>query len=574
MLNCAQANSSESSYRTSEHPLLNDTIFEGDNWTPARRKFQLDAMFHGRVASVSNAFQQCVIQSVVTGTNNFGVSDAVATGDNSLGPYYYCNNDPHKNLSKTQQAHKALHASRNFYNVQVKYEPEGDGNAHHHGGGTYSDPDQYFHWSEWFDRATESLNLKVCSDSKFCIYNPSSRECSADPREDENKKRNHCRWEAYPSPYAQAAGIAWHEVMHHNTYGHGDKINGPKQCGTQNVLGWHFQRNTMPYIVGECINNVIQRSQIRCSGIKAGSTGLRLIKDYNQNDCEVVEDPMRKGVEFVAQHSNKCLDVYWSSLEDGANLNQWSCNSTGAQHFTLRPHSSGYYQIENRTSGKCLEVKSSSRENSANVMQNKCSIATYQRWKPSQMWKLRDVGNDYYMIEAMHSGKCLDVRRSGMENGVNVAQWSCSNTTNQRFKIRGLYHSKDFGSDIGEHFYQVSKPSFDGIVGKSGVLVDSFGLLYNKAASKTVGGSGGSTFRYICPTGTNVIGIHGRSGARIDSIGIVCANSNHTRKYTSPSFGGNGGSPFNFTCHKGFKVKRVQGLSDYLVNKINISCGK
>lgn len=557
-ISCGQEDSPQTQVKLAQGQLLNDTIWNGDNWTPKRRRFQLDTMFHGRVVSVSKAFEECVTKSVENGTRGNG-------------PYYYCKGDPHKSLSKAEQAKKALHVTRKFYNVEVKYEPNGSGNAHHHGGGSYDDQDQYFHWAGWFNSAADSFDYKICSDAKFCQENPGHRKCSRFERSDNEPGNRRCRWSAYPWPYSQAAGIAWHEVMHHHDYGHGanNQNDAPEKCETENISNWHFQRNTMPYIVGRCVSRILSRSQDRCGSIKAGSKGLKLIKDYNSRDCEVVEDPKRKGVQFVAQHSNKCIVVYWNSLEDEANINQWSCNSSGAQHFTLRPHSSGYYEIENRTSGKCLDVAKSSQKNGANIIQYECNRTT------NQMWKLRDMGRGYYMLEAMHSGKCLDVRRSGRDNKTNIIQWDCNNTTNQRFKIRGLYHSKDFGSDIGERFFQISESSFNGITGRSGALVDSFGMLVNGSASETFGGNGGRAFRYECPRGTSVVGVHGRSGARIDSIGVTCANSNHSRKYKSPTYGGNGGRAFNFTCQKGFKVKKVQGLSsNRLVNRLNVSCGQ
>ena len=38
---------------------------------------------------------------------------------------------------------------------------------------------------------------------------------------------------------------------------------------------------------------------------------------------------------FVARHSGRCLDVPGSSTANGARLQQWDCNGTGAQSFRL-----------------------------------------------------------------------------------------------------------------------------------------------------------------------------------------------------------------------------------------------
>ena len=102
---------------------------------------------------------------------------------------------------------------------------------------------------------------------------------------------------------------------------------------------------------------------------------------------------------------------------------------------------------------------------------------------------------------------------------------------------------------------------------------DSFGLLLNGVASETYGGAGGNAYRYMCPAGTFVVGIHGRSGARIDSLGVICGDLNHTQYYSSQAYGGTGGDAFRFTCLKGFRVQKVQGLSDRVINRINVFCG-
>ena len=40
---------------------------------------------------------------------------------------------------------------------------------------------------------------------------------------------------------------------------------------------------------------------------------------------------------FIARHSDKCLDVPSSSVADGVQLQQWTCNNTGAQSFQVTP---------------------------------------------------------------------------------------------------------------------------------------------------------------------------------------------------------------------------------------------
>lgn len=128
-----------------------------------------------------------------------------------------------------------------------------------------------------------------------------------------------------------------------------------------------------------------------------------------------------------AVHSGKCLDVAASSTADGANVQQYSCNNTGAQAFDLKFDSTGSYQIINANSKKYLDVASASTADGANV----------QQWASSggnnQKFTIVDRGNGQYEIRAKHSGKCVDVSGISTADSANVHQWSCLGQTNQRW---------------------------------------------------------------------------------------------------------------------------------------------
>ncbi len=85
---------------------------------------------------------------------------------------------------------------------------------------------------------------------------------------------------------------------------------------------------------------------------------------------------------LIAQHSNKCLDVFGGGTQDGASVIQWTCT------------------------------------NSAN-----------------QQWKLVQQDNGYFTVVARHSGKCLDVFAGGTQDGAHVIQWTCHNGANQRWRL-------------------------------------------------------------------------------------------------------------------------------------------
>lgn len=107
------------------------------------------------------------------------------------------------------------------------------------------------------------------------------------------------------------------------------------------------------------------------------------------------------------------------------------------------PPQLGYYEIQALHSGKCLDVPQSSTQNGVEIIQYKCGNTTNQRWKLTEGTK---GYKGYYEIQALHSGKCLDVSQVRTQDGVKIIQSSCMNTINQRWKLtegpRGYYEIK------------------------------------------------------------------------------------------------------------------------------------
>ena len=143
-----------------------------------------------------------------------------------------------------------------------------------------------------------------------------------------------------------------------------------------------------------------------------------------------------RGINIVASHSGKCLDVSGASRDNGAVTHQWDCRGKGQQNqlWTLRPVRDGYYQIVAAHSMKCLDVSEVSRANGAVAHQWEC-VGPEQA---NQLWSLKTVGDNYQLV-AKHTGKCLDVdvSRAPYANGAVAQQWEClgAQQTNQLWKL-------------------------------------------------------------------------------------------------------------------------------------------
>ncbi|MFI6450564.1 RICIN domain-containing protein [Streptosporangium amethystogenes] len=123
---------------------------------------------------------------------------------------------------------------------------------------------------------------------------------------------------------------------------------------------------------------------------------------------------------LVARHSGKCLDVLNSAMEDGADVQQRTCDGGANQEWNLRATSSGYYTVRAVHSGKCLHVVDGDLRSGANVRQWTCVSGRY-----SEEWWLGQRSDGYFVLVARNSGKCLDMQGGGTGDGTNALQWTC-----------------------------------------------------------------------------------------------------------------------------------------------------
>ena len=139
-------------------------------------------------------------------------------------------------------------------------------------------------------------------------------------------------------------------------------------------------------------------------------------------------------VNFIARHSNKCLDVKDDSKADGAPLVQFRCGSGMNQQFELIPTGS-YYQIVARSSGKCVEVRAASGADKAVIQQLSCNGGANQRFQ------LVDMGGGFNKLVIRGSGKCVDVDGASTADLALILQLTCNGQTNQQFRLQGVTRS-------------------------------------------------------------------------------------------------------------------------------------
>ncbi len=249
---------------TDQSDLLGKVTY-GNDCNGTDYQFLAKAMHYGRTVAVSNAFQQCMSKSV----NQLS---------GSIGAYLKCKGDPFYGDTAATQLSKVMDAARSTVDVSIKCTGSPSGNAS-------AGLDSYGHvspesltFSSWLRSVDTTLNFPVCNTGA------------------------NCRYAAEPWPWSQAAGIIWHEAMHQQGYTHGadDQANAKVACGysTYTDAQWNFQTNTMPYIVGNCISEVIDRSGRKCGAPLESGAGLKLITDFDGSTCSVAQDPQSPTVSW------------------------------------------------------------------------------------------------------------------------------------------------------------------------------------------------------------------------------------------------------------------------------------
>ena len=165
----------------------------------------------------------------------------------------------------------------------------------------------------------------------------------------------------------------------------------------------------------------------------------------NTNQADIRAPPTLMKGPFVsgdyvitAKHSGKSLTVEDNSTDDRANVHQYTYWGYKHQKWRLSYVGDGYYIIYALHSGKCLEVADAREENGVNVRQNKhcaegeCTL----KKEDNQKWRFEETSDGYYRIVNKNSEKCLDVRAASADNRANVQQWECQDNPDQQWVVQ------------------------------------------------------------------------------------------------------------------------------------------
>jgi hypothetical protein len=110
----------------------------------------------------------------------------------------------------------------------------------------------------------------------------------------------------------------------------------------------------------------------------------------------------------------RCVDVQSSNTVDGTPVQLWTCNSTGAQQWTVR---GGVVSAL----GKCLDVTFSGTANGTQLQLWTCNNTGAQTWEAQSSGALRNP----------QSGRCLDTTGGSSAEGTRLVIWDCNGAASQ-----------------------------------------------------------------------------------------------------------------------------------------------
>jgi glucosylceramidase len=134
--------------------------------------------------------------------------------------------------------------------------------------------------------------------------------------------------------------------------------------------------------------------------------------------------------------SNLYMDVTGgpSAVQDGANIQQWEKAGIN-QQFRLIHLGDGAYKVEAVHSGKVVDVSGFSKDDGANIHQYAYNGT------PNQQFVFVPTDSGYYKLIAKHSGKVVEVEGCSAAFGANVRQWSNNNQSCGQWKLVPVVNS-------------------------------------------------------------------------------------------------------------------------------------
>lgn len=226
----------------------------------------------------------------------------------------------------------------------------------------------------------------------------------------------------------------------------------------------------------------------------------------------LAEVPSLAAISSVLNNDMVC-DIYGGSSVGGARLQLYSENASSAQRFRIEEMGDGYYTIVNVGSGKVLDVSNGSTLPGTPV----------QQWgsngTDAQKWKFLDAGDGAcYLVSKLGDNLVLDIPGAWGQHGAGLQVYTANGSDAQRFTLKGISPVVEegtytIGSGVGSTVLDVPGASNLSGIGiqtyeQNATAAQSFSLAYDES-------TGYYTIRTFSGKLLDVEGASGENGARV-----------------------------------------------------------
>lgn len=138
-----------------------------------------------------------------------------------------------------------------------------------------------------------------------------------------------------------------------------------------------------------------------------------------------------------SKNSNLVMDVYNGGTDQGVNVIQWPLHGRSNQQWKFEALNNGYYKVTSMLSGLSIDVYNGGTNLGNRVIQWPYHGGT------NQQWKIIKNNDDTYSLmsrlaEESGTGYLLDVFGGGIDQGVNVIQWTAHYGNNQKWILESV----------------------------------------------------------------------------------------------------------------------------------------
>ncbi|GAA4915355.1 pectinesterase [Nonomuraea thailandensis] len=160
------------------------------------------------------------------------------------------------------------------------------------------------------------------------------------------------------------------------------------------------------------------------------------------------DTPAAGGVyQLKVTKSGKCLDVVNGSLDNGAQMQQWSCSGATWQQFRVVSAGSGTYTLRNVNSGRCLDVPNGAATSGLRLQQWGCGDGL----KANQLWRFTASGSGTYQVISNATGLCMSDEGASTASGAAIIQETCTANTNKQWAFEPLAKPTVAADGSGTH---------------------------------------------------------------------------------------------------------------------------